>query len=174
MQTWLEVKRNITTDKKINSFKSWCTLKNYRIAHYFFQKSTQNKRWSILLKIRLMYNDIISTILNLNSQISYKAQVGEGIKLPHSGDGVVISSKAIIGNEVLIYHQVTIGVNEAKKDAINIIIGNNCVLSVGCKVISCRVGDNCRIGPNAVVYKDMIDNSLCVTECDVKQGYYIQ
>ena len=85
----------------------------------------------------------------------------------------MISSKASIGNGVTIYHQVTVGVNENLPiERQSICIGDNCYLSTGAKVISCHVGDNCKIGPNAVVWKDIPDNSLVVTQSNYKNQYY--
>ena len=84
--------------------------------------------------------------------------------------GVVISPKAIIGNHVSIFHQVTIGANESlPKDKQKIVIGNYCYLSAGCKVISCNVSDNCKVAPNAVVYKDVPPNSLIYSLNEIKK-----
>lgn len=32
---------------------------------------------------------------------------------------------------------------------------DNCYFSTGCKILSCTVGESCKIGPNAVVFKDL-------------------
>lgn len=112
---------------------------------------------------------MIYFLLGIDAQISYKAVLGDYIRFPHKAMGVVISPKAIIGNHVSIFHHVTIGVNESlPKDRQKIEIGNNCYLSTGCKIISCKVSDNCRIAPNAVVYKDLPSNSLVYPVNEVK------
>jgi len=105
----------------------------------------------------------VKIILSIQSQISYKAEIGNNIRLPHSAFGLVISSKAKIGNNVTIFHLVTIGINEKKchKDILRCVeIGDNCYLSCGAKVISSKVGDNTIVGPNAVVYKDVTENRV--------------
>lgn len=82
--------------------------------------------------------------------------------------GVVISPKAIIGNYVTIYHQVTLGINEGKpKTEQKIVVNDNCVLSVGCKVISCVISKNCKVAPNTCVYKDLPENSICNNLCEI-------
>lgn len=76
----------------------------------------------------------------------------------------MISAKAILGNNLTIYHQVTVGINENKPvEQQTIRIMDNCYLSAGCKIISCTVGENSKIGPNAVVYKDLPAGSLYVS-----------
>ena len=118
--------------------------------------------------------NILYLILRINEQISYEAKIGNNIRLPHCAMGVVISSKAIIGDNVTIYHQVTIGVNENKpEDKKQVEICDNCYLSTGCKIISCKIGINCKIAPNAVVYKDLPPNTMCypVNETKVINQY---
>lgn len=100
--------------------------------------------------------------LRLDAQIYYEAQIGHHIRLPHSAMGVVISSKAVVGNYVTLFHQVTLGVNESKPIAEQtIIIGDNCYLSAGCKIISCKLSEGCKVSPNTCVYKDLSANTLC-------------
>lgn len=106
----------------------------------------------------------------MDTQISYKATLGNYIRFPHRAMGVVISPKALIGNHITIYHHVTIGVNESKsKEMQSIVIGDNCYLSTGCCIISCKVSDNCKIAPNAVVYKNIPPYSLVYANNNVKR-----
>lgn len=156
---------NIIRDKQINSFRSFIVLFFYRIMNYLFFC----KKYKILFFVRLI-KDIVFVITGITSQISYKAHLGSNIRLPHCAMGVVISSKAVIYDNQTIFHGVTIGINENK--SINnqkIIIKENCYLSAGCKIISCTINENCVIGPNAVVYKDLEKNTLVVNECMYKQ-----
>lgn len=109
----------------------------------------------------------------MDAQISEKAQIGKNIRLLHKGIGVVISSKAFIGNGVTIYHQVTVGINEnIPEEQQSIYIGDNCYLSAGSKIISCHVGANSKIGPNAIVWKNVPANSLVVGQSIYKNEYY--
>lgn len=144
----------IKSDWKINSTISSIILMFYRIKHFMYINNHGN-----FLKIIEIVEILISIFLNLNAQISYKAEIGNNIRLLHKGEGVIISSKAIIGNNCTILHQVTIGINEAKVDK-DIIIGNNCFLGAGSKVISCKICNNCKIGANAVVVKDIPSPSI--------------
>lgn len=162
----------LKADKKINSHKSYVVLRNYRIGHFFYM--SHNRIVSkLMLCLLTIIREIKYSLYNIDAQIPYAAVLGSNIKLPHSASGVVVSAKTIIGDNATIFHQVTIGVNEARDTTDQkIIIGNNVLISAGAKIISCRVGNNCRIGANAVVVKDLPDNSLCYTESVDKCGYY--
>ena len=79
--------------------------------------------------------------------------------LPHGIRGIFVSHNAIIGTEVTIFHQVTIG--EGNNGAP--IIGNNCFIGAGAKIIGgIHIGDNVRIGANCVVCVDVPDNCTVV------------
>lgn len=93
-------------------------------------------------------------------EISAAIQIGEGLRLPHLYD-IVISKYVAIGKNCTIFHQVTIGVNErsSSKDAPQ--IGDNVYIGAGAKIIGKIVmGDNCVIGANAVVTKDIQANMI--------------
>ncbi|WP_296878301.1 hypothetical protein [Thomasclavelia sp.] len=155
---------SIKNDRKLNSFKSFIILLFYRLMHNYYIKGAN---------IRLLFFRIIKEIcfifLGINAQISYKAVIGNNIRLLHSGLGVVISSKALIYDNQTIYHQVTLGINEnLPENKQKIIIEKNCLLSTGCKIISSRIGENTKIGPNAVVYKDLSPNTLYVSSNEKK------
>lgn len=155
------LKENLRLDRKNNSTKSYLILYFYRKMH----AASLKKHHKLRLKLWTIFKEIVFFFIGVNAQISYKAEIGSDIRLLHSGMGVVISSKAIIENHQTIYHQVTIGINENKPVELQrIIIHDNCYLSVGCKIISCEVGAGSKIGPNAVVYKDLPENSLYVTQ----------
>lgn len=148
----------IRIDFKNNSFRSAITLAFYRLMHYLYLREKSLFVRTCLKIIKIIWG-IFKIVLGINSQISYKAEIGSGIRLPHIGEGVIISAKAQIGNNVTIYHQVTIGINEklTKIDDQKIIIGDNSYISAGAKIISCKVGANVSVGPNAVVYTDVED-----------------
>lgn len=73
--------------------------------------------------------------------------------------GVVIHSRAVIGENCTIAQQVTIG---GRSGIFNVpIIGNNVYLGAGCKVLGdVHVGDNVVIGANAVVIHDVPENAI--------------
>ena len=91
--------------------------------------------------------------------------------LPHGLHGIFTSKMAIIGENVTIYRQVTIGsiltVGSKKIGAPT--IGNNVIIGVGAKILgNITVGNNVSIGANSVVVNDIPDNSrVVVVPCRV-------
>lgn len=84
---------------------------------------------------------------------------------PHGIQGIFISNRAKIGQDVVIFQQVTIGSNTLpdSKNPGSPTIGNHVYIGAGAKIIGgITIGDNCRIGANAVVYEDMPPNSVAV------------
>ena len=84
---------------------------------------------------------------------------------PHGLYGIFISAGAKIGNNCVIFHQVTIGSNtlESSKKPGSPIIGNNCYIGTGAKIIgNVRIGNNVRIGANCIVTEDVPDNCTVV------------
>jgi len=90
------------------------------------------------------------------------AQIGRRFFIDH-GMGVVIGETAEIGDDVLMYHQVTLGGTSLEKTKRHPTIGNNVLIGMGAKVIGPIIlGDNVRVGANAVVTKDVPANSTVV------------
>lgn len=85
---------------------------------------------------------------------------------PHDYYGIFISGGSIIGKNVVILQQVTIGSNTLSDSKSNgcPTIGNNVYIGAGAKIIGkVVVGDNCRIGANSVVTKDMPSNTVAIS-----------
>ena len=91
-------------------------------------------------------------------KFAFGVQDGYGLYIPHLEGGVIINCKSI-GNNCRINSGVVVG---NKQDNSQIpIIGNECHLSVGCKVIgNIKLGNNVIVAPNAVVIKDVPDNCI--------------
>jgi serine O-acetyltransferase len=70
--------------------------------------------------------------------------------------GVVIGETTIIGDNVTLYHQVTLGGVSLKKGKRHPTIGNNVLIGAGAKILGdITIGDNAKIGVNAVVRADV-------------------
>ncbi len=86
--------------------------------------------------------------------------------LPHGKHGIFISGTAKIGVDCVIFHHVTIGSNTLpdSKGRGAPVIGSNCYIGTGAKIIGqVKIGNNVRIGANAVVVQDVPDNCLVVS-----------
>jgi serine O-acetyltransferase len=90
------------------------------------------------------------------------ATIGPGFFIDH-GMGVVVGETAEIGANVTLYHGVTLGGTSLNKGKRHPTLGNNVVVGAGAKVLGAiTVGDNSRIGANAVVVKPVPPNSVVV------------
>jgi serine O-acetyltransferase len=83
------------------------------------------------------------------------ATVGRRFFIDH-GMGVVIGETAEIGDDVLMYHQVTLGGTSLEKKKRHPTIGNHVVIGVGAKLLGAfTVGDHAKIGAQSVVVKEV-------------------
>lgn len=90
------------------------------------------------------------------------ATLGRRVFIDH-GVGVVIGETAIIGNDVIIYQQVTLGGVRTSRDKRHPTLGNNVVVGAGAKVLgNILIGDGVKIGANSVVVKDVPMGSTAV------------
>lgn len=81
------------------------------------------------------------------------ARIGKRFFIDH-GMGVVIGETATIGDNVTIYHQVTLGGTTFEKGVRHPQVGNNVIIGAGAKLLGpINVGDGARIGSNAVVVR---------------------
>ncbi len=90
------------------------------------------------------------------------ATIGKGLFIDH-GMGVVIGETSIIGDNVTLYQGVTLGGTGKEKGKRHPTLGNNVVVGTGAKVLgNIKIGNDVLIGANAVVVKDVPDDSTVV------------
>ena len=83
------------------------------------------------------------------------ATIGRRFFIDH-GMGVVIGETAEIGDDVTLYHGVTLGGTSWKEGKRHPSLGNGVVVGAGAKILGpIYIGDNAKIGSNAVVVKDV-------------------
>ena len=97
------------------------------------------------------------------------AKIGKNLFIDH-GMGVVIGETSEIGDNVTIYHAVTLGGSSPSIDSErqrhekrHPTIGDDVVIGSGAQIIGpIKVGNNARIAANAVVVKDVPENATMV------------
>ncbi len=90
------------------------------------------------------------------------ATIGKRLVIDH-GMGIVIGETAEIGDDCLIYHGVTLGGTGKDVGKRHPTIGNHVLIGTGAKVLGpITVGDGSRVAANAVVLKDIPENSTAV------------
>lgn len=83
------------------------------------------------------------------------AQISARLFIDH-GMGVVIGETAIIGKDCMLYHGVTLGGTSLEAKKRHPTLGNNVVVGAGAKVLGpITIGDDARIGANAVVVRNL-------------------
>jgi serine O-acetyltransferase len=90
------------------------------------------------------------------------ATIGQGLFIDH-GMGVVIGETAEIGEDVTLYHGVTLGGTKLEKGKRHPTLGDRVVVGAGAKILGAiTIGSDTRIGANAVVVKSVPENSVVV------------
>ena len=117
----------------------------YRIAHFL---------WQVKLKLAArIYSNWIRAVTGI--EIHPAAKIGRRFFIDH-GMGVVIGATAIVGDDVMIYHDVTLGARTGGTGKRHPTIGNNVVIGAGARVIGdISVGNGVKIAANMVVTKSV-------------------
>jgi serine O-acetyltransferase len=90
------------------------------------------------------------------------AAIGERFFIDH-GQGVVIGETAVIGNDVVMYQQVTLGGVSLSKGKRHPTIGNEVIIGAGAKILGpVMIGDRAMIGSGSVVVKDIPSGGVAV------------
>ena len=90
------------------------------------------------------------------------ATLGPGLFIDHA-TGVVIGETAEVGEDVMIYHGVTLGGSGRDTGKRHPTIGDRVVIGAGAKVLGAiKIGDDSRIGANAVVVKEVPSSAVVV------------
>ncbi len=124
----------------------------YRVAHWFYKhKMGFLARWVSQFAKR-----------RTGVEIHPAATIGRRLVIDH-GTGIVIGATAEIGDDCLLYQNVTLGGTGAHKGKRHPTLGNNVMVGAGAKVLGpFKVGDNARIAANSVVLKEVPPNSTVV------------
>lgn len=124
----------------------------YKIAHFLYNRKLRFISLFIMFIIRNIYN----------IEIHPAAKIGKRLFIDH-GTGVVIGETSIIGDDVLIYHGVTLGGTGNHHGKRHPTIQNNVSIGAGAKILGpVIVGKNSKIGANAVVLRDVPPYSTAV------------
>ncbi len=83
------------------------------------------------------------------------ATIGRGVFIDHA-TGVVIGETAVVGDNVVIYQQVTLGGVSLSKGKRHPTVEDNVIIGAGAKVLgNITIGRDSKIGANSVVIKDV-------------------
>ena len=131
----------------------------HRIAHFF-----SLAKFDLVGRVISQFSRFLTGI-----EIHPKAKIGKNFFIDH-GMGVVIGETSEIGDNVTIYHGVTLGgISPAENslDQVNLkrhpTIKNNVIIGSGAQILGpITVGENARIGANTVIIKEVPKHATMV------------
>ena len=142
-RNWLEV---------VLLYPSLHILIYYRIAHFFYRKK--------LFFLARMVSQMGRSFTGI--EIHPGAKIGKGLFIDH-GMGVVIGETAEVGDNVVMYHGVTLGGTGKHTGKRHPTVGSNVFIGTGAKLLGpINVGDGAKIGANAVVLQDIPSKATAV------------
>jgi len=127
-------------------------LWGYRVAHWL---------WQINLKLLARWVSQVSRFFT-GIEIHPAALIGKGLFIDH-GMGLVIGETSEIGDNVTLFHGVTLGGVSSHKGKRHPTLQDGVVVGTGAKVLGAiTIGECSRVGANAVVIKDVPRDSVVV------------
>ena len=131
----------------------------YRIANLLWRRG-----FKLLARI---YANWVRTATGI--EIHPGARIGRRFFIDH-GMGVVIGETAVVGDDVMIYHDVTLGARSFDNGKRHPTIGNKVVIGAGARVLgNVTVGTGARISANSVVTRDVAER----TDVDASEMFSI-
>ncbi len=126
----------------------------HRVAHWLWTRSP------VLRPLARALSQFSRAVTQI--EIHPGATIGRRFFIDH-GSGVVIGETAEVGDDVLMYHQVTLGGRARGRFKRHPTIGSRVLIGAGAKVIGdIVVGDDAKIGANALVVKDVKPGQIVV------------
>ena len=125
----------------------------HRLAHRMWQKP----------RLRLLARLLSQTVRAVTGvEIHPGAQLGRRLFIDH-GMGVVIGETAVVGDDVLLFHGVTLGGRSMSRGKRHPTLGDNVTVGAGAKVLGpVEIGSGAQIGANAVVITDVPADYIAV------------
>ncbi|OBJ39548.1 serine O-acetyltransferase [Mycolicibacterium mucogenicum] len=124
---------------------------SHRLAHRLWARPAWRGPARVLAQVTRFFTGI---------EIHPGATIGRRFFIDH-GMGVVIGETTEIGDDVMVYHGVTLGGRSLNKGKRHPTIGNRVTVGAGAKVLGpILVGDDSAIGANAVVTHDVPADSI--------------
>ncbi|CAI9412651.1 serine O-acetyltransferase [Nocardioides sp. T2.26MG-1] len=118
--------------------------------HRFAHRLWQRPRGKLVARVMSHVGRMVTGI-----EIHPGATIGRRVFIDH-GMGVVIGETAVVGDDVLIYHGVTLGSRSAVPGRRHPLVGDGVILGTGARVLGpVSIGAGARVGANSVVVKDV-------------------
>ncbi|SMP62839.1 serine O-acetyltransferase EpsC [Anoxynatronum buryatiense] len=124
----------------------------HRVAHFFHRH-----RWFLIARLISNFSRFMTGI-----EIHPGATIGKGFFIDH-GMGIVIGETAEVGDNVTLFHGVTLGGTGKDQGKRHPTVSDNAIIGTGAKVLGpITIGAYAKVGANAVVLKDVPDHCSAV------------
>ncbi|MDO5502927.1 MAG: serine O-acetyltransferase [Actinomycetia bacterium] len=124
---------------------------SHRVAHAMWQREP-------LKPVARLLSTMSRSVTGV--EIHPGAQIGRRFFIDH-GMGVVIGETAEIGDDVMLYHGVTLGGRSLERVKRHPTLGDNVTVGAGAKILGAiEIGTAAQVGANSVVVKDVPDGGI--------------
>ena len=133
--------------------KDWLTRLVVTVYRYGAWCLRQPRPVGVVLRVphRLVNSLLLRAVIGID--LPAQASIGPGLRLHHLGRGVTIHKQAVLGADVEIFQSVAIG---QRDDSGVPVIGDRVTIGAGACILGpVSLGDDCRVGANAVVLDDV-------------------
>lgn len=153
---WAKAREDVATARRLDpaapstfvivvSYQGVHAVWYHRVAHWFWIRGRRSLARLISQWARR----------RTGIEIHPGATIGRRLFIDH-GMGVVVGETAVIGSDVLMFNGVNLGGTSMNHGKRHPTIGDRVVLGTGAKILGAiYVGDDARVGANAVVVKDV-------------------
>jgi len=126
-------------------FKGFLALEAYRVAHWLWN----NERAMFARRIQNRVSEVFGV------DIHPAASIGKGVFMDHA-TGIVIGESAMIGNDVVILHGVTLGGTGKENGDRHPKVGDGVLIGAGARLLgNIRIGDRAKIGAGSTVVSNV-------------------
>jgi serine O-acetyltransferase len=133
---------------------TWEVLTTYPGVHAIIAHRIAHRLWLAGWRYAARLLSFLSR-MESNIDIHPGARIGHRFFIDH-GAGVVIGETAEVGDDVTLYHGVTLGGTTLTRGKRHPTLGNDVVVGAGAKILGAiRIADGARVGANSVVVKDV-------------------
>jgi serine O-acetyltransferase len=126
-------------------YKGFHALESHRVAHWLWVEG----RHPLAFYLQNRISEVFAV------DIHPAARIGKGILIDH-GTGVVIGETAVVGDNVSMLHEVTLGGTGKESGDRHPKVGNGVMIGAGAKILgNIRIGDGSKVAAGSVVLKEV-------------------
>ena len=152
-----EMRSHFQRDLDRNIYVSYVRKKRWV---FFFLRLEQSSTSYVLRRIVALGKKV--ALFGTGCELPAQSLVGNGLRLPHL-NGIVISPVARLGNDCVVFHQVTIGVNGRRSLQVGLDVGDRVSIGAGAKLLGpIHIGNDVTSGANAVITKNIPNGATVV------------